>query len=133
LAEADYDLQPGSDFLRTLNAGERNRKVRYSLFLGTAGPLSPQQLQLLPNTLERLAQHSPAIQLVRPQLQDILTDFDEVLAGRGDGVVAVKRGQLQGVADTVLLNFTHLGPTGNNPSEGDRELYEAIRLRLRQE
>ena len=131
MAEADYDLQPGSDFLRELNARERNTQVRYSLFLGTGGPLSQEQLQSLRGKLDQVAETSKAVQLVRPHLQEILGDFDELLAGKGDGVVAVKRGRLEGVADTVLLEFTHLGPTGNSPSQGDRKLHEEVRRRLK--
>jgi pimeloyl-ACP methyl ester carboxylesterase len=133
LAEADYDLQPGSEFLRELNARPRNKQVQYSVFLGTAGPLTAEQLQSVEAQLDQLAGESKAIQLVHPHLKNILTDFDELLAGKGDGVVAVKRGRLEGVADTVLLNFTHLGPTGNTPTPADRKLYEAIRLRLKQQ
>jgi len=132
LAEADYDLQPGSDFLRELNSRPRNKRVSYSLFLGTAGPLSPKQLQTLRSAIDEAARSSKAVQLVRPHLQEILGDFDEVLVGKGDGVVSVERGRLEGVPDTVLLEFTHLSPTGNLPTAGDRKLYEAIRLRLKQ-
>jgi len=132
LAEANYDLWPGSDFLRELNSRERNKKVRYSMLLGTDGPFSQEQLLSLRNAIDIAAQNSDAIQLVRPHYQEILGDFDEILAGKGDGVVAVKRGQLEGVPDTVLLEFTHLGPTNNSPTRGDHELYEEVRLRLKQ-
>ena len=39
LGEAAEDLQPDSDFLRTLNARKRNPKIQYTLFLGTGGPV----------------------------------------------------------------------------------------------
>ena len=131
LAEADYDLRPDSDFLRELNGRGRNKQVQYSLFLGTDGLLSPEQLQRLRDTIDQAAKQSKAVQLVRPHFQEILGDFDEVLAGKGDGVVAVKRGRLEGVQDTVLLKFTHLGPTSNSPSQDDRKLQEEVRLRLK--
>jgi len=131
LSEADHDLQPGSDFLRELNARKRNKNVRYSLFLGVAGPLSPGQLRSIRDAVDQAAQHNKAVQLVRPRLQEVLVDLDEVVRGKGDGVVAVKRGQLEGVPDTVLLNFSHLGPTSDTPGKSDRALYEEIRVRLK--
>lgn len=132
LAEAEHDLRPRSDFLRTLNARERNKKVRYSLFLGTDGPVSEEQLQLLRDAIDQGAQDNKAVQLVLPHFHEILSDFDEVLEEKGDGVVAVKRGRLAGVVDTVLLDVSHLGPTSNSPTQSDRKLYAAIRLRLKQ-
>jgi pimeloyl-ACP methyl ester carboxylesterase len=130
LSEADYDLQPDSDFLRELNARKRNPRVRYSLFLGKAGPCTPDQLQTAREALDRVASDSAAVQAVRPLLREIMDDLDEVLVGQGDGAVAVKRGRLAGVEDTVLLEFTHMGLSGKAPTEGERQLYEAIRRRL---
>ena len=39
-------------------------------------------------------------------------DIDELVEGKGDGVVAVKRGRLDGVTDTQVLSFGHLAVTG---------------------
>jgi len=130
LAEADHDLRPGSEFLKGLNARGRNEKIRYSLFLGTGGPLTEKGLQSLRDGVDDAAEKSKTVQLIRPRLADILSDFDEVLEGRGDGVVAVKRGRLEGVEDTVLLGFNHLGPAGDSPTDHDRKLHEEIRKRL---
>ena len=85
------------------------------------------------DAVDQAAENSLAVQLVRPRLQQILVDFDEVLEGKGDGVVAVKRGRLEGVEDTVLLDFTHLGPTDDSPTKSERQLYEEIRVRLKKQ
>jgi hypothetical protein len=42
----------------------------------------------------------------------LLSDIDELVEGKGDGVVAVERGRLEGVADTLVLPFGHLSVTG---------------------
>lgn len=130
LSEADHDLRPDSDFLRELNARARNKQVRYSLFLGTGGPLTEQHVQLLRDKIEQTAKANRAVQLVRPKLEEIFSDFDEVVDGLGDGAVAVKRGRLSGVEDTVVLAFSHTSPTGDNPTDADRQLYAAIEERL---
>ena len=41
LGEAADDLVPGSPFLTRLNARPRNRRIRYSIFLGTHTAVSP--------------------------------------------------------------------------------------------
>ena len=109
LSEAKEDLEPDSTFLRKLNARSRNPQVRYSLFLGTGGRLTQQQLDNLRGGLHTAENASNVVGLFAPRVDETLADLDEVVHGKGDGVVAVKRGRLEGVADTVLLEFTHLG------------------------
>ncbi len=130
LAEAADDLVPGSEFLRTLNARKRNENVSYTIFLGTDGLLSAEQLQSLREAIDAAAERSDAVKFFRPRLQQSLTDIAEVVEGEGDGVVAVARGRLQGVEDTVLMEFTHLGPTDDRVTESDRDLYDEVRKRL---
>jgi len=50
-----------------------------------------------------------------------LADLDEVIDGRGDGVVALKRGRLKGVKDTVVRHFSHLS-FNQSPLTGEAEL-----------
>jgi hypothetical protein len=57
--------------------------------------------------------------------------MDEVIDGKGDGVVAVKRGQLDGVADVLLLPFDHLSCTGKPEDAAVRRLQKEILVRLR--
>jgi hypothetical protein len=53
---------------------------------------------------------------------------DEVVDGQGDGAVAVHRGGLEGVEDTVLLPFDHLA--ADVKSAGVRQLQREIASRL---
>ena len=41
------------------------------------------------------------------ELDECLADFEEIVEGKGDGV-AIKRGRLEGVADTHVLPFSHV-------------------------
>jgi len=108
LSEARHDLKPHSPFLKKLNSLSRNAKVKYSIFLGTGGHLKQPQIDRLRTALSDASRRSKTVGLFTPHLDQSLGDLDEVIAGKGDGVVAVKRGRLEGVSDTVLADFTHL-------------------------
>lgn len=130
LNEARSDLKPGSRFLSDLNARERNAHVRYSLLLGTKGPLTDAQLDELRSVVSTAAERNRVAQLLAPRVAEPLADMDELQDGAGDGAVAVKRGRLEGVDDTVLLPFSHLAITRKQESDATRELLAAIVARL---
>jgi hypothetical protein len=60
------------------------------------------------------------------KIDGYLGDLDELVRGRGDGAVSVKRGRLNGVEDTVLLDFDHLSMFTQDGSSGLRRLRETI-------
>jgi hypothetical protein len=103
--------------------------VRYSLLIGTDGPLTAESLGELRSVLDRVAAENPVASLLAPRLGPP-DDLDEVLVDAGDGAVAVKRARLEGVEDTVLLEFSHLTITRAAESENGRALLEAILTRL---
>jgi pimeloyl-ACP methyl ester carboxylesterase len=127
--ESCHDMRPGSRFLKKLNARERNPDVQYSLLIGTDGPLTPESLAELRRVLDRAAAENPVAGLLEPRLGPP-DDLDEVLVDAGDGAVAVKRATLEGVEDTVLLEFSHLTITRASESDNGRALLEAILTRL---
>lgn len=131
LSEAKDDLKPDSPFLRKLNARERNPQVSYSIFLGTGGHLEQSQVDRLRTALRTGAQRSTAVGLFAPHLDQTLADLDEVVAGKGDGVVAVKRGRLAGVDDIVLADFTHLGVLQIPASFDDDPIFQGVVQRLK--
>jgi len=107
-SEAAIDLHPDSKFLRRLNARSRNPHVHYSLFLGTGGFFSRSQLDELQTWWHETKANSPVVSLLSPRVDETINDLDEVVHGDGDGVVAVKRGKLEGVQDVVVADFSHL-------------------------
>jgi pimeloyl-ACP methyl ester carboxylesterase len=133
LNEARSDLKPDSMFLSDLNARDRNPNVHYSLLLGTKGPLTAAQLEELQSAVSAAAERNRVAQLLAPRVAEPLSDMEELLDGAGDGAVAVKRGRLEGVDDTVLLPVSHLSVTRKLESESRRELLEAIVGRLDQQ
>ena len=130
LNEARGDLRPDSKFLRTLNARKRNANVRYSLILGNDAALSESSVARLTSLLKQAQEKSKTLRLASPRLDPILTDPAEFTDGEGDGVVAVKRGRLDGVEDTIVLPFRHNAITGKLNSEAELKLLRAIEERL---
>ncbi len=108
LSEASADLTPDSLFLRGLNGRDRNPRVQYTIILGTGGPLREKDLARMRTALSNTDASNRWFLFFKSRLTQLLGDLDEVVAGKGDGVVAVSRGRLDGVEDTVLLEFGHL-------------------------
>ena len=107
LGEAPADLRPGSEFLVTLNRRPRNDKVRYAIILGSAGPLRQESLEKARAMILRRAEASLLAQFFARRFAALLADFDEMVEGKGDGAVSLKRGRLEGVKDTIVLGFQH--------------------------
>ena len=131
LAEAKVDLRPGSVFLTKLNRRKRNDRVRYTIFLGTGGPLSADDVAAVRKKLASLTRENRYLRLAGTKWDAALADVDEVIAGRGDGVVAVRRGRLEGVDDTLVLDFRHDGVLDDPDHETVRKLRADILRRLR--
>jgi len=95
--EATSDLAPGSDFLERLASRGRNPRVRYRLVLGTRAPLASKDLadgsELVRRWLKDKRATSPFGLLAR----DYIRDLDELVDGKGDGAVSLRRGALPGV------------------------------------
>lgn len=108
LSEASADLKPGSAFLRTLNARDRNKNVQYTIILGMGAPLSAAQRGELRQRINAAGRENRYVRFFGPKVDRWLADLDEIVAGRGDGAVAVKRGKLEGVDDIVKLPFNHV-------------------------
>ena len=130
LGEAGGDLAPGSPFLQELNARPRNPRVAYTIFLGTGAPLEAPALEWMRYGAGAAAQRSRLARFLGPKVDACLADLQEVVHGKGDGAVAVARGRLEGVADTVLLEFDHVAMLGDSPQPGVRKLREEVLERL---
>ena len=126
LGEAPDDLRPDSLFLEQLNSRPRNPNVAYSILLGTDAPLSDESLVGLRHSLRKAGDRSRLVRFLGDKLDSYLEDLEEVVRGKGDGAVAVKRGRLQGVSDIELLEFDHLDFSGPHDSPGATLIREAV-------
>jgi pimeloyl-ACP methyl ester carboxylesterase len=129
LGEAADDLCPESEFLTDLNARRRNPQVRYTVFLGTGGCMNDAQLTWIRESIcDKLARVGADGSAER--LHAILDDIDELVEGRGDGIVAVKRGRLAGVSDTLIMPFGHMAVTGEPNDSTIRAFQQAVLQRV---
>ena len=131
LGEAPDDLRTTSPFLERLNRQPRNPNVRYTILLGTEAPLSKTSLAGLRRSLKKAGTRNRYARFLGSKLDTYLADLDEVVEGKGDGAVAVKRGRLEGVSDIEVLPFDHLDFSGPYDSPGAERIRNAILERLR--
>jgi pimeloyl-ACP methyl ester carboxylesterase len=117
LGEAAGDLCPKSEFLTELNSRPLNPHVRYTVLLGTGARLSESQAAWIRESVCDCLAKCPGGDRSAKELDALLADIDELVEGKGDGVVAVKRGRLEGVDDTLILPFGHIAVTGEPNSE----------------
>jgi pimeloyl-ACP methyl ester carboxylesterase len=130
LGEAPDDLRPKSLFLSQLNSQPRNPNVTYSILLGTDAPLSEESLEGLRRSLRKAGDRSRLVRFLGDRLDRYLADLEEVVRGKGDGAVAVKRGKLRGVPDIEVLDFDHLDFSRPPNSPGAALIREAVLRRL---
>jgi hypothetical protein len=131
LGEAAGDLCPASEFLAELNSRPLNPNVRYTVLLGTGARLTDEQVTWIRESVcDRLAK-LPGAATSAQELEAILDDIDELVEGKGDGVVAVKRGRLNGVSDTLVMPFGHIAVTGEPKTSVLHEVQDVVLARVR--
>lgn len=111
VGEACDDLTPGSSLLQTLNGNSIPKTVRYSIAVGTAGPISPTQRLLAGFALGTLRSQyrtdSAEIEWLIDKGDELLR-CDELTQGCGDGAVAVTSARLPGVRDVAEFPLHHI-------------------------
>ncbi|MHC4813494.1 MAG: esterase/lipase family protein [Planctomycetota bacterium] len=110
LGEAGWDLRPDSLLLTELNARKRNPRVQYRSILGTGAPMSDREFADFKESLLELSETTSWTSTTTPWLKKKLQDMDELVNGKGDGAVALKRGRLDGVQE-VTVDLGHRGLT----------------------
>jgi hypothetical protein len=98
--------------------------------LGTNACLNEAQLAWIRESVCEQVAKLPGGDSSADRLKDILSDIDELVEGKGDGVVAVKRGRLNGVSDTLILPFAHLSVTGEPRNQVLRDVQQAVLERV---
>lgn len=129
--EAAHDLRPQSRFLLKLNQRPRNSHVQYSILLGNSSPATAQQLDLVADRIKNWSQRSDTFRFLSSRIRKALDHPLEMTPGEGDGAVAVVRGKLDGVSDTVVLPIDHWTAPDHIESEAGQLLVGEIRQRLK--
>jgi hypothetical protein len=101
--------------------------------LGNNGPATREQLDELRRRVIGSQDLNPALRVLGPRLAELLEDLDELVDGLGDGAVAVERGRLEGVDDTIVLSFNHGTITSPLDDEGGQRLIAEVLARLAKE
>jgi hypothetical protein len=130
LGEAADELRPDSEFLRDLNLRPLNPRVRYTVLLGTGAHLDDEQVAWIRDSFCQKLAKVPGADGSAERLAAILDDIDEIVEGKGDGIVAVKRGRLDGVSDTLVMPFGHMAVTGEPKNEVLRQVQQAVLERV---
>jgi pimeloyl-ACP methyl ester carboxylesterase len=124
------ELAPDSDFLKRLNSRARRGDVRYTTIVGTRSPLTENEVFRIRSTLQRIEAKSTTLRLLQPRIKPLLHSFDELVRGKGDGVVSVQRAKLDGVDDVLHVDVSHGNyfrePVGNQ----QQAVRDAILTRL---
>ena len=95
------------------------------------GVMTEEQRTQLRRSLRQTLNGIPAGDEFAPRLDRLIAQMDEVVTGKGDCVVAVSRGQLEGVQDTLTLPFDHLRITHPTGSRVERSLEQVVLERIR--
>jgi len=130
LGEASNELCPDSEFLCELNARSRNPRVRYTILLGDDACMSDAELSWIREKVCEKLLHMPGIDGRAEKLEAVLADIDELVDGKGDGVVSIKRGRLEGVNDTIVMPFGHLSVGADPEDKKLADLYQLVLSRL---
>jgi pimeloyl-ACP methyl ester carboxylesterase len=113
------DLMPGSLFLTELNSRPRRDDVRYTSMIGTASPMSASDVNVLRQMLKSMDQSGTPLRLIRPRIRPLLESFDELTAGKGDGIVSVKSAHLPGIDDNIEIAVSHFDMIQNDRRDND--------------
>jgi pimeloyl-ACP methyl ester carboxylesterase len=106
--EAQADLLPGSPFLKELNARPDPPGVGMTVIAGVVSPLS---LAFVEESVSAWKKETP--QATHALLDELGDGLKAVVAGVGDGAVALASTRLEGVDDHVTVEADHLSIVHN--------------------
>ncbi len=130
LGPAGEQLRTNSPFLRKLNSRPRNPQVRYTIILGTKAPFTTASFQVAQAAADEAEHRWRWTRWIGEAVKSRFAAMEELQQGRGDGVVSVASGRLDGVEDVVLLPFHHNEPLWSPTHETVQQLYREVLDRL---
>lgn len=117
--EAGRDLQPDSEFMRSLRGKTRAAGVRYHVAAGKKGIVECDDVPKLAAEIGRLASARFGKNAEESKrIEQEIAAMDEIVNGSGDGAVALKRARLAGANSERIFDLDHIdivrGP-GSDP------------------
>jgi pimeloyl-ACP methyl ester carboxylesterase len=107
LGEASDDLQPGSQFLKTLNGQRKPHNVRYHVAIGRKSFLTNDQRRDLERQLTAFFERRGTEDRTRAEVLGYLRS-EALQNGRGDGVVPIASARLTQAADEKVFDLNHI-------------------------
>mgnify|MGYP000228736142 FL=1 len=101
------DIAPGSAFLDSLNARDNRPDVRYTAVIGIGSPVDALTVEKIQQTFRQLERRDGFLRLIRPRIEPLLSGFDELIRGRGDGIVAAESAAMAATKDLVKVDLSH--------------------------
>lgn len=101
------DIAPGSVFLEELNARENRPNVRYTSVIGVKSPMDATTVAKIQQTFRQMESRDGLVRLIRPRIKPLLSGFDELVDGRGDGIVAAENAAMGATSDLVRVELSH--------------------------
>jgi pimeloyl-ACP methyl ester carboxylesterase len=101
------DIAPGSDFLKELNARDNRSDVRYTSVIGIGSPMDATTVAKVQQTFRQLESRDGFVRLIRPRIEPLMNGFDELVGGRGDGIVAAESAAMGSTSDLVRVDLSH--------------------------
>ncbi|MDB4633994.1 alpha/beta fold hydrolase [Rubripirellula sp.] len=101
------DIAPGSAFLDELNARDDRSDVRYTSVIGIGSPMDATTMAKIQQAFRQLESRDGFIRLIRPRIEPLLSGFDELVDGRGDGIVAAESAAMGSTSDLVRVDLSH--------------------------
>ena len=126
------DLSPNSVQLRRMASRARRQDVQYTTIVGTGSPVSPAQADRVRRMLQTLDGRSKIFRLIRPRIDPLVTGFDEIVRGKGDGVVAADHATIDDVEDIVTFDLAHGQLVRPLPGRTTNPVWDVIAERLQQ-
>ena len=133
----EFDHLPGfGQPLADIDERQARETLELVQFEGGAGHVERLDIRsvddwaLMRQRLEKTRRRNRVLHFLGSPAHKWLADLDEVVEGRGDGAVAVRRGKLDGVDDVVILSFRHSEVLQEPASDAMRDLHGALLERL---
>ena len=101
------DIAPGSVFLNALTARGSRADVRYTSVIGVGSPVNAALVEEIQKAFRQLESRDGFIRLIRPRIEPLLSGFDELVRGRGDGIVAAESAAMAATSDLVKVDLSH--------------------------